>query len=405
MNVNYITSKKLCMSCNSLEFAQIYNKETKIHVSTNKQLKFNQCLEVCHHCGLVRQEDNTSYSNSNLNKYYSLTYRTPVKIASIPKEDLRVKNAIKRLNFIKKIKPKGNLLEVGFGDGVFLKTASKHFNCTGLDPSVGYASVKDELISYNVKTETVTLEKFKTKNKFDIICFFLVLEHIKEPLNFIKLIKKFLKSDGMLVIEVPDIEKYNSFRSDSLLTHEHVFHYSISSLTKLLSKENLTLIKSENKNISYGFSLLAAYKIGKKASPTKSKGSFHALSIFQQLIDNLQQDNLKINGLLNSIVFKAKEHSHKIGIYGVGFMFIDAISKNLIDIKNIDFLYDDTKDKIGSHFHEKTIQPLSMINEGKPEIVLIFSEMFFKEMSSNVKNVYHQKNIKIIDICKLTKQN
>jgi SAM-dependent methyltransferase len=316
--------------------------------------------------------------------------------------DKRVKNAKKRLSFISKHKKKGTLLEIGFGDGVFLKIASRDFLCTGLDPSTGYKYIHDYLTQMNVNVANKTLETFSLNKKFDIICSFLVLEHIKDPISFIKLQIKHLSPKGFLIVEIPDIRKYTLFNSESLLTHEHLYHYCIESLSALLSKLNLELVSHSNKNISYGFSLIAAFKLNKSVRTNILTNGFDVSSIFQIFFEKRETYRQRMKSSIEHIFETAQNCGQTVAVYGIGSLFIYALEACGLNINNINFLYDDTTEKIGSFFCGKKVRPLFEIKKEKPDVILIFSEMFFMLMKKNVLLAIVDDSIHIVDIHKLS---
>ena len=178
------------------------------------------------------------------------------------------------MKFIKKQKAKGTLLETGFGDGAFLNEARKVYDCTGIDPSKGYNYVREYLSANGVKTHSGNLNSFSSKTKFDLVCSFLVLEHVKDPLAFLKQLKARLKPNGILVVEVPDIRRYKVFNTESMLTHEHVYHYTIETLQLVMAKLGLQIVDCANKNVTYGFSLIAAFKIKSKKALALKTGNW-----------------------------------------------------------------------------------------------------------------------------------
>ena len=107
---------------------------------------------------------------------------------------------------------KGKLLDVGCGNGVFLKEAQKHgFEVWGID----FDGRSVEAAKKNLGIDTVynmSLEKFynfaKEKNiKFDVITFFEVLEHQDRPMEFLQMVKELLKDGGYIAGSVPNRER------------------------------------------------------------------------------------------------------------------------------------------------------------------------------------------------------
>ncbi|HWB62996.1 MAG TPA: class I SAM-dependent methyltransferase [Chitinophagales bacterium] len=385
MNVSFITSKRPCIACGSAGFARFYTNKYVAELISGPSLVFDQSLECCYECGLVRQEENKTYSAKNLSAYYKGIARTPVKPGAIAKNDKRSINARKRLDFIRKQKNKGTLLEIGFGDGVFLNEAAKHFTCTGLDPSKGYKYVNDYLASKGIKVYNTALENFDAKNKYDVVCCFLVLEHIQNPLAFLKQLKKHVKPGGLLVLEVPDIDRYKHFNSETMLTHEHVYHYTIKTLSHLLTVMDMKLVSYSNKNISYGFSLLAAFANGRPKSKTTLSGGFETLQVFEGFMDMRDSYRAKMQVALSDIVTKAQQRGQKLAVYGTGFLFKFAQEKCGLKTNDVDYLFDDTPEKAGTALDGKKILPLAEIAALNPGVVIVFSEMFFNLMKNNIE--------------------
>lgn len=103
---------------------------------------------------------------------------------------------------------KGKLLDVGCGNGVFLREAKKlGFECWGID--FDRKSIEVAKRNLNINTlYSMSLEEFyffaKEKNlKFDIITFFEVLEHQDKPKEFLIMIRDMLKEGGYIAGAVP----------------------------------------------------------------------------------------------------------------------------------------------------------------------------------------------------------
>jgi 2-polyprenyl-3-methyl-5-hydroxy-6-metoxy-1,4-benzoquinol methylase len=347
MNVNFRVAEYPCIACNTSYFLQFYKSDKRVEVAQNEVLVFEQDLECCYCCGLVRQKNNDTYSDTNLSKYYSQTFRTPVQPPLLTKEDKRVQNAKKRLQFIKKLKSRGTLLEVGFGDGVFLQMAAKDFLCMGLDPSTGYGHVRELLRKKGIEIFDKSLEKIPAKRKFNVVCSFLVLEHIKDPLAFIRHQIKHLSPNGI------------------------------------------------------GFSLIAAFKVVKKVKSTIAANGFEVLAAFDRFFESRDLYQRQMATAIDNIVKEAHDRNQSVAVYGTGFLFNYAIECCAMKLTGIDFLFDDTKEKIGASFFGKIIKPLAEINNCTPGVVMIFSEMFFEPMKSKVLDLSVDKNVRIENIHQL----
>ena len=154
-------------------------------------------------------------------------------------------NALKsKVTLISKENPlKGNLLDIGAGTGDFLNHAKKSgWNCIGIEPN---EKAKNIAVSKGVNFINI-LEELDN-NSFDVITMWHVLEHVPDLENQIKTLKRLLKPNGTIFIAVPN---YNSFDAKHYKSFwaaydvpRHLWHFSKSSIQKLVAKENLKLYK------------------------------------------------------------------------------------------------------------------------------------------------------------------
>lgn len=110
-----------------------------------------------------------------------------------------------RLNFIKKEKQTGPLLDIGCGLGFFLKTARDYgFDIYGID--VSERAVRFAKNAFKLRAEVETLDKLIEQGKtFDLITLWHVLEHFIDPFEELKKIKRLLNKGGACFIEVPNL--------------------------------------------------------------------------------------------------------------------------------------------------------------------------------------------------------
>ncbi len=111
-----------------------------------------------------------------------------------------------RLEFIKKEKKQGDLLDVGCGLGFFLKTAGDAgYAAYGIDASVKAVEYARNEFGINSGNETLD-DMVKKGHTFDIITLWHVLEHFLNPLDELIKIRKLLRSGGICFIEVPNLD-------------------------------------------------------------------------------------------------------------------------------------------------------------------------------------------------------
>ena len=100
--------------------------------------------------------------------------------------------------------------------------------------------LKTESIYFNFNSAKKINKKY---GKFDLIYGANVFNHVDDPIDFILGCKKILTKNGILVIEVPDLDKLFKNISFDTIYHEHRNYYSKKSLIKIFKKTNLKIIK------------------------------------------------------------------------------------------------------------------------------------------------------------------
>ncbi len=137
-----------------------------------------------------------------------------------------------------------SILDIGCGWAqALLFFKNKGFNCYGFDPA-------PEAVEYGIKqglnlkhAGLEGMDVFDGK-KFDIVCLLNVLEHVADPEKTVLQIKKILKDDGILLIDVPN--EFNDFQIAGRDLHNlndwwvappnHLNYFSKSSLENFLKQ-------------------------------------------------------------------------------------------------------------------------------------------------------------------------
>ena len=162
--------------------------------------------------------------------------------------------AKRRLEKIKKIKPKGKVLDIGSAMGFFLKEAREYgYETEGIEISE-YAS-NYCINTLNLNVHNCSLLDFKYKEKeYDIITAWYVAEHIYNFESILENIIYALKDDGILAFATPNGNglsgKFNK-NYFSIVPSDHAFETNPKSLDILMSKYSLKCINLENQSVYY----------------------------------------------------------------------------------------------------------------------------------------------------------
>jgi SAM-dependent methyltransferase len=101
--------------------------------------------------------------------------------------------------------PEANILEIGCSSGFMLFPFYENgHDCIGIEPSGFFSAyVKNRGIEVFNSLEQLSIER--PGKKFDIITHFFVLEHISQPLEFLRNQIELLNKGGKIIFEIPNV--------------------------------------------------------------------------------------------------------------------------------------------------------------------------------------------------------
>jgi SAM-dependent methyltransferase len=146
------------------------------------------------------------------------------------------------------------ILDIGSGPGHFLKIGKdRGWESKGLEPNIDAAKYSKS-IGLDIIEEFYTKDLSETVGKFDVINLGEVLEHLRDPFNFILQLKNNLNKNGILSIIVPnDFNPFQLILNQSydynawwLAPPYHINYFTFNSLSKLLEKAGFKIVNKES---------------------------------------------------------------------------------------------------------------------------------------------------------------
>lgn len=201
---------------------------------------------MCDNCKILQTKvRNNQISKTNIDKYNQVYIEDYLKI----RKPQLIKDFITGIHEIDNIKHGGNILDVGCGTGVFLDTlvinSRYQWNIKGIDINENSIKKASSDIRHNILKESINHTNFKN-NFFDVITCYDVLEHSSNISKSLTEINRILKTDGILVIQVPNNKSLMRFFTnndwDWWCIPDHVFHFSIDSIKKVLEDKKFHII-------------------------------------------------------------------------------------------------------------------------------------------------------------------
>jgi SAM-dependent methyltransferase len=143
---------------------------------------------------------------------------------------------------------KPEILEVGCGDGFFLKALYDRGvkNVHGVEPGVEMVKAAYREVRKNIKTDIFRKGQF-SKNRFDLVCCFHTLDHLTDPELFVKESFNILKPGGIVLIVTHDTEglsvKLFGERSP-IFDIEHIYLFNKKTIASLFENNGFTTVSS-----------------------------------------------------------------------------------------------------------------------------------------------------------------
>lgn len=214
----FVGSDEACNLCSSAQKVLV--------CSTDRRLKPLNTV-ACADCGLMRTDPMPT--DGELNAYYSSGYRKDYQFAGSKPPRAHIANSMRiakaRIAELEPwLKPGAKVLDIGCGSGEFAYLA-KEAGCvvTAFDPGSDYLEFAKQ--EYGVEAFSSRWEDAQLEvGSFDVITCFHVVEHLRQPIQAIAQMAKWLSDEGVVHIAVPNMRPNHKPSFDRFhFAHVHGF--------------------------------------------------------------------------------------------------------------------------------------------------------------------------------------
>lgn len=224
-----------CLGCGHV-------RDRVLYVGTDYLSQRRFPVLACAGCGLIQTaEDGTGDAPHPYDEYYG-------KRQSIFEP---ITNRLRRRRLLKNLREKspGAILDVGCGRGGFLVAMrGAGWRVAGVERPVSAYQALWRAERLDVSTDDWERSEYPDAS-FDVVTFWHVFEHLPSPHQALERASRTLRSDGTLVIAVPNIAGVQARLFKTRWFHldvpRHLVHYSIGSLRMLL-KQHAFVVTSVN---------------------------------------------------------------------------------------------------------------------------------------------------------------
>ena len=228
-----------CIICNQI--LQPYTKISYLDLSVNYCSKCNLYINGNSKDEVIKKVSNLykkEYWNGNNSEISINSGYTDVN------SEGKRRNWISQFAYTKHHITGNTFLEIGVGAGQSIVWFEEEgFKVKGIEPDGRNVDMINKKLKKGKVIES-SVEDFSTDEVFDVVWMSHVLEHLIEPINFLKKIKQNLKKNSILFIEVPNCDHKPTLKS-SIERNPHLFHFTKKSLTCIVESLGYQIISCD----------------------------------------------------------------------------------------------------------------------------------------------------------------
>ena len=242
-----------CPVCNSTRTALFLEGEDRLAAesvgSSRTTLSHGRILR-CSECGLCfRAFRPTAEQLGDL-------YREADDSVYEAEAENRMKTAQRHRKFVSRyFQHPGSVIDVGCASGVFLSVmADAGWKAFGVEPSSSQCRRAQELLRDRAVVDCRTLETATLPEGVDLVTIWDVLEHVPDPVEFLRLSQNLLRSGGYLILNTPRIDSVIARLLGGrwpLLLAEHLNYWTAGSLRECAKRAGLELVDTGSRPVSF----------------------------------------------------------------------------------------------------------------------------------------------------------
>ena len=295
--------------------------------------RFSVGFECCQDCGLLQIVDpipaDLIYGEADT---YTTGFQQPRHL-----EDL-ITTAVARQD-------PGRAIDIGCNDGSLLEALSRagYAKVVGLEPNPVAASIaqkKGHQVYTGFLTKELASQIIADGGAFDTVYLRHVVEHVSDLDSFFGALRSLLRPDGLLVLELPDVEEGFALGSPAILWEEHVSYFTQALAEYMLERFGFEI--SDRRRYVFGGGSLA-FVAQKKAVPVTCTIRRPDPSATTELLRGFVAGMERQKDEIKSVVSLARSSGYKVLIYGAAPRSCLLVSVSRI-AEMIDFVVDDRQD-------------------------------------------------------------
>lgn len=281
-----------------------------------------------------------------------------------------------------------SILEVGASSGYNLSLYNRMRRCIGIEPSV--RNCNNAKRNYGIEMFAGTFDEYIKSgggDTFDLIFLSMVLEHIVNPVDFLKLCSKC--NNRYMFIEVPTLDYKFVNEPYGILCEEHVNLFTMESLQKIMKQCGYQLVNADiilglEQMLPAGFPSVATIWEKNEENIKIHKSIVASEVLIKRYLEDSAVEMQRILEIIEEI-----PNDKKLAIWGTGHHASMLLANTSLKKKNIVRVYDSDKRKWGQKMANIDISPFDEqdINTNQVEMVLLATYTAQKKLEKILMNL------------------
>jgi len=212
---------------------------------------------------------------------------------------------------------------------------------------------------------------------FDVVIGRQVLEHIKDPVSFLRSIRRILRRDGLVALEVPDVQLWMRYGVIGTFFPEHLSYFSRLSLKNLVTSIGFDIVSMRQRHTDIFLVARKSENIEKQTilfDPEELQRISTLLTGYPGKIQRMKTE-------LSALIHQEKNNGKSIVVYGAGVHTTGLFSLLQLGEKEIDHVIDDNKAVWGKYIpgFNKAIGSPALLEELDHKYLVIVSGFSYQE--------------------------
>jgi hypothetical protein len=211
---------------------------------------------------------------------------------------------------------------------------------------------------------------------FGLILHIDVLEHVADPVGFLRSQRDRLTDEGLLIISIPDCTSSNAAGDLSMIIHQHINFFDVDSLAVTCRAAGLEPLLIERSN--YGGSL---YCLAQHSEPSLSQNSSAALGVYERFCSQAAAVAERFARILKDALAQGRTVGCYVPLRAFPYL---ALAGHLESVR----LFDDSAEMAHRFFDgvSRRVENFEDLQADPPDLVFVMSYSFGERIRDKIQN-------------------